>query len=44
MKSAPRVPSDRPLMSIRYKYISQKVLGFIAAEGGGSTEPIVPYR
>ena len=43
MKSTPRVTGDRPLMAIGYKYRSQKVLGFIYMEGGGSTEPGVPY-
>ena len=43
MKSTTRVPGDRPLMSIRFEYISQKVLGFIATEGSGSTVPDVPY-
>ena len=43
MKSTPRVPGDRPLMAIRYKYKYWKVLGFVAAEGGGSTDPGNPY-
>ena len=30
-------------MDIGYKYISQKVLGFIATEGSVSTEPGVTY-
>ena len=43
MKSTPRVPGGRPLISIGYKYNSRKVLGFIATEGAGSTEPGDPY-
>ena len=43
MNSAPIVPGDKPIMAIGYKCISQKVLGFIAVEGDGSTEPVVPY-
>ena len=43
MKSNPRVPGDRPLMAIWYKYYSRKVLGFISTEGAGSTEPGDPY-
>ena len=43
MKSSPRVSGDEPLMATGYNYISQKVLGFIATEGAGSTEPGVPY-
>ena len=43
MKSNPRFTDDRPLMAIGYKYRSQKVLGFISMERGGSTEPGVPY-
>ena len=38
MKSTPRVPVGRPLMDIGYNYNSRKVLGFIATEGGVSTE------
>ena len=30
-------------MAIGYKYTSRKVLGFIATEGDGSTEPCDPY-
>ena len=41
-KSTTRVTGDIPLLAIGYKYISQRVLLFIAAEGGGSTEPVVP--
>ena len=43
MKSTPRVPGDRPLTDIRYKYNSRKVLGFVTTEGSGSTEPGDPY-
>ena len=43
MKSAPIVPGNKPRMDIGYKYIYQKVLLFIATDGGGSTEPGVPY-
>ena len=37
------VPGDRPLMAIVYKYISKKVLGFIATEGARSNELVVTY-
>ena len=43
MKSTPRVPGDRPLMAIGYKYNSRKVLVIIATEGYVSTEPGDPY-
>ena len=43
MKSTTRVPGDIPLISIRVTYNSRKVLGFIATEGAGSTEPGDPY-
>ena len=43
MKSTSRVLVGRPIMTIGYKYNSRKVLGFIATEGGGSTEPSDPY-
>ena len=43
MRISPRVPGYIPLMDILYKYIYQKFLGFIAAEGGVSTVPGVPY-
>ena len=39
MKSNPRVTGDITLISIGYKYNSQKVLGFISTEGSGSTDP-----
>ena len=39
MKSTPRVPGDRTLMSIGYTFNCRKFLGFIATEGSGSTEP-----
>ena len=39
MKSTPRFPSEIPLLAIGYKYISRKVLGFIATERAGSNGP-----
>ena len=43
IQSTPRAPSYRSIMVIRYKYRTQKVLGFIAVEGSGSNEPGVPH-
>ena len=43
MKSTPRFPGGRPLLAIGYKYNSRKVIGFIATEGTGFTEPGDPY-
>ena len=43
MEITPRVPVGRPILNIGYKYNSRKVLGFISAEGAGSTEPDDPY-
>ena len=43
MKSTPKVPWDRPLIDIGYKYNSQKVLWLIATEGYGNTDPGYPY-
>ena len=43
LKSTPRFPGERPPLAIGYKYNSMKVLGFIAIEGAGSTEPGDPY-
>ena len=43
MKSNPIVPGGRPLMEIGYKCNSRRVLGFIATERAGSTEPGDPY-
>ena len=43
MKSTTRVPGDIPLIYIGVTYNSRKVLGFIATEGAGSTEPGDPY-
>ena len=43
MNSTPRFPGERPLLSIGHKYNYRKVLGFIATEGAGSTEPGYPY-
>ena len=39
MKSNPIFPGGRPLLAIEYKYNYRKVLGFIATEGTGITEP-----
>ena len=39
MNSYPMFPGDKPLMSIGYKYISHKFLGFISTWGGRSTKP-----
>ena len=39
INNTPIVPGGRPLISIRYKYNSRKVLGFISTEAVGSTEP-----
>ena len=43
MNSTSIVPGGIKLMAIGYKYNSRKVLGFIATEGDGSTEPGDPY-
>ena len=43
MKSTSIVPGGITLMAIGYKYNSRKVLGFIATEGGGSTDPNEPF-
>ena len=43
LKSTPRFPGERPILTIGYKYNYRKVLGFIATEGSGSTEPGDPY-
>ena len=43
LKSNPRFTGERPLLAIVYKYNSRKVLGFIATEEAGSTEPGDPY-
>ena len=43
MKSTPRFPGEIPLLAIGYKYNYRKVIGFIATEGSGSTEPGDPY-
>ena len=43
LKSTPIFPGERTLLAIGYKYNSRKVLGFIATEGAGSTEPGDPY-
>ena len=39
MNSNTRVTGGRPLMATGYKFNSRKVLGFIATEGAGITEP-----
>ena len=43
MKSNPRFPGGRPLMTIGYKCKSSKFLVFITDEGGRITEPCYPY-
>ena len=43
LKSTQIFPGESPLLAISYKYNSRKVLGFIATEGAGSTEPGDPY-
>ena len=43
MKIPPRVYGGKSLMYIGYKYRCHKSLGFIAMEGSGSTEIVVPY-
>ena len=43
MKSTPKVPGSIPLMTIGDQCNPRKVPGFIATEGGGSTEPGDPY-
>ena len=43
LKSTPRFPGEIILLVIGYKCNYRKVLGFIANEGAGSTEPDDPY-
>ena len=43
IESTPIVPGGKTLLDIGYKYKSRKVLGFIATEESGSTEPGDPY-
>ena len=43
IRSALRVTDDKIPIAIKSKYISQKVLGFIATEGAGINEPCAPY-
>ena len=43
MKSPPIFYGGKSLMSIGWKYRSQKSLGFIYMEGSGSTEIVIPY-
>ena len=42
MNSTQIFPGGTPLMTVGYKYNTRKFLGFIATEGGGSTEPVNP--
>ena len=42
MKSTPIFTGGRPLLSIGYKYNSRKVLGFIATEGAGVLNQVIP--
>ena len=44
MKSTPIFPGGITLLAIGYKYNYWKVLGFIANEGDGSTEPGDPLE
>ena len=37
------VPGGRPLLSIGYKYNSQKVLSFIVTDNAGSIQTGLPY-
>ena len=43
MKSTPRVPGNRPLVTIRYKYKYWKVLELIDTDGYESTDQGDPY-
>ena len=43
MNGNPRVPSDRPLIAIGYKYNSWKVLVFIDTDRYGSNDPNDPH-
>ena len=43
MKIIPWVPGEITLLAIGYKYNYRKVIGFIASEGDGRTEPGDPY-
>ena len=36
LRSKPMIPGKRPLLAIRYKYNSRKVLSFVATGGTGS--------
>ena len=42
IKSTPRVPGDRPLIAIWYKYNSQKALGFISTKGMEVLIQVIP--
>ena len=37
LRRKPRVPGERPLIAIGYKYNSRKVISFVATAGAGST-------
>ena len=43
MKITPRVPDGIPIKEIGYWYNSRKVLGFIATDGAGITDPCDTY-
>ena len=43
MKSTPRVPGNRQIVAIKYKYNYRKFIRIIATEGDGSAEPGDPY-
>ena len=43
LRSKPMVPSERPLISISYKYNSRKVISFIVTDNAGSTKTGIPY-
>ena len=43
MRITPRFPGGRTLLEVGHKYNYRKVLGFIYAEGAGSTEQVDPY-
>ena len=43
MKSTPRVTVGISIMDIGYQYNSRNILGFIATEGSGITEPCDTY-
>ena len=43
LRSKARVPGDRPLIDIGYKYNARKVLYFIVTDNAGSTNTGIPY-